>query len=292
MPYMFRKAENSDIIMLTALWEEVFLDDAEFIRGCIQSFAGIENVYVAQTKEKEIEAMMMAVPCYLNEKKGVYLYALATKKEARGKGIMSKLMDFAEKEYEKDGAVFSVLVPAEAGLIPFYEKRGYNDLIFLRYIVQDVFESSGMNNVYTQKIVSMDELYALRKKYGQTLFFTFGKESCKILDEDLKSEKVMVFEEEKSESYGVCIKHNDEILVPEIFAKDDASAQRLLGHMAKEMDAKKVHITLSQSSNIFYGQGKIHPFALAMWKNETEQNAYLRFAMEDIKVGFSQMMNS
>ncbi len=292
MSYMFRKAENSDIIMLTALWEEVFLDDSKFIIDCIKSFAGIENVYVAQTKEKEIEAMMMAVPCYLNEKKGAYLYALATKKEARGKGIMSGLMDFAKKDYEKDGAAFSVLVPAEAGLIPFYEKRGYNDLISLRYIMQDVFKSSDMFNIYTQKIVSMNELYALRKKYGQTSFFAFGKESCTVMDKDLKAEKVMVFEEEKSESYGVCIKHSDELLVPEIFAKDDASAQRLLGHMAKEMDAKKVHITLSQSSNLFYGQGKIHPFALAMWKNETEQITYLRFAMEDIKVGFSQMMNS
>ncbi len=292
MSYMFRKAEHNDIIILTALWEEVFLDSAEFVKDCIKSFAGIENVYVAQTEEKEIDAMMMAVPCYLNEKKGVYLYALATRKEARGRGVMSKLMDFAKKEYEKDGASFSVLVPAEPELIPFYEKRGYNSLICLRYISQDTFVTNDVSGVYTQKSISMDELYTLRKKYGQMSFFAFGKESCTVMDKDLNTEKVMVFEESEKESYGVCIKHNDELLVPEIFAKDDYSAQCLLGHMAKVMGAQKIHLTLAQNSNLFYGQGKNHPFALAMWQNESIQNAYLRFAMEDIKVGFLQMMDS
>lgn len=57
--------------------------------------------------------------------RGTYLCGLNTHPEFRGMGLMSELMLRAEKKAALEGFAFSFLLPANEGLIRFYEDRGY-----------------------------------------------------------------------------------------------------------------------------------------------------------------------
>ena len=56
---------------------------------------------------------------------GAYLYGIATDPEYQHRGISSRLISKMLETCKSNGADFSFLIPADEGLIPFYEKFGY-----------------------------------------------------------------------------------------------------------------------------------------------------------------------
>ena len=70
-------------------------------------------------------------------KKGFYVYGVATGKEYRGKGISTKLLEYAKGFVDEKKADFLVLVPRNEGLFEFYVKRGF----FRKYCVKtEIFD--------------------------------------------------------------------------------------------------------------------------------------------------------
>ena len=69
--------------------------------------------------------MLTMLPVSLNDKKGRYIYAVATGERFRRRGLSTMLLNYANKYIKESGEYFSVLVPAEENLFSFYEKRGY-----------------------------------------------------------------------------------------------------------------------------------------------------------------------
>lgn len=69
-------------------------------------------------------AMLFALPCSIYGDGGVfsavYIYAAATKAEYRGRGLMSSLIESLKAEGKP-----LFLVPANAGLVSFYQKLGF-----------------------------------------------------------------------------------------------------------------------------------------------------------------------
>jgi len=146
-------------------------------------------------KEEKVLGMLSMLPVTLNGKKGRYIYAVATDEKARGKGISTKLLEFANEFIKKSGEDFSVLVPAEKSLFTFYQKRGYTTLSCVR---KQCF--SGKNKdmevkkitaecyfekreaFFNKNLIKWDisELLYVEKMYGECFFELVGKNGTAI----------------------------------------------------------------------------------------------------------------
>lgn len=119
-----RTAAPSDLPAITALWGEAFGDGPDAVAFFFESFPDCRS-YVAE-EAGAITAMVHALPQTLSpDLPAAYLYAVATGKTHRGKGLCRELMAFAEADLASRGFRCCVLTPGEESLFRFYEKLGY-----------------------------------------------------------------------------------------------------------------------------------------------------------------------
>lgn len=113
---------------LKALWKACFGDEDGFINLFFEtefkktkSFAYIQN-------GRAVSALYL-LPITLKLKgelfEGYYLYAAATEKSQRGKGLMRLLIEGAQRYAEKEGKSFVALVPGEPSLYSYYSRFGF-----------------------------------------------------------------------------------------------------------------------------------------------------------------------
>ena len=121
---MFRPAVKSDLPGIIALWREAFGDSPEAVSYFFKSFPGCIS-YVADDGG-EVVSMVHALPQTLSpDIPAAYVYAVATLRSHRGKGLCRQLMAFAEDDLRKQGFACAVLTPGELGLFDYYEGLGY-----------------------------------------------------------------------------------------------------------------------------------------------------------------------
>ena len=121
---MLRTAIKSDLPAILALWGEAFGDSEASVRFFFETFPDCRT-YVAE-EDGEIAAMVHALPQVLSpDIPAAYVYAVATAKAHRGKGLCRALMAFAETDLKQRGFHCCVLTPGEPSLFRFYEKQGY-----------------------------------------------------------------------------------------------------------------------------------------------------------------------
>ncbi len=118
-----KKADNTDEKeQIKALWEETFGDSLEYVEDFYETFPISENAFVA-LDGKTVVGMVNSLDCKaeLNGKifHGKYIYALAVKKEYRGKKIAKKLLEVGESD------IFTMLIPERTELFAMYGHLGY-----------------------------------------------------------------------------------------------------------------------------------------------------------------------
>ena len=119
-----RASKPGDLPAITALWGEAFGDGPEAVSFFFESFPDCLS-FVAE-EQGEIAAMVHALPQTLSpDIPAAYIYAVATAKAHRGRGLCRQLMNFAETDLRRRGAACCVLTPGEPSLFRFYEKQGY-----------------------------------------------------------------------------------------------------------------------------------------------------------------------
>ena len=121
---MLRLATSSDLPGITALWQEAFGDSPAAVSEFFRSFPNCIS-YVAQ-EQGEIVSMVHALPQILSpDTPAAYIYAVATGKNQRGKGLCRNLMAFAEADLKSLGFACAMLTPGEPELFDFYRALGY-----------------------------------------------------------------------------------------------------------------------------------------------------------------------
>lgn len=123
---MFRAADFLDLPGISMLWQEAFGDSPECVSEFFTAFPGCRS-YVSE-EAGEIAAMVHALPQILradSDLPAAYIYAVATLKSHRGRGLCRNLMAFAEADLKKQGFRCAVLTPGEPSLFRFYEALGY-----------------------------------------------------------------------------------------------------------------------------------------------------------------------
>ena len=118
-------AEPEDITSLKSLWREAFGDSETFVDGFFKTAFSPSKCRTVKDKEGIVAALYI-FDCYVNKHKIAYIYAVATRKSHRGKGICRYLMNDTHGYLSSMGYAASVLVPGDKLLFGFYEKMGYS----------------------------------------------------------------------------------------------------------------------------------------------------------------------
>lgn len=114
----------ADIPGLRALWAEAFGDSDAFLDSFFATAFSPERCLCVAQDEKILCAAYW-IPVWLEEGEAAYVYALATAKAHRGKGLAHRICDQIHERLKKQGYLAAILVPGESGLGKFYEEMGY-----------------------------------------------------------------------------------------------------------------------------------------------------------------------
>lgn len=163
---MISFASKEDVPALMKLWKEAFSEEAfaRMFYDMIFNSGMCEEVKIivdrqennGKESEPEIISMLHYIPCsYENgavKCNGAYLYALATDKRYRCRGIMGEMIEYAKKLAVRQKAVFLYLLPAEDRLYGYYERFGF-DVVRNKKLPSGLFsETLQSGNIRLQKL--------------------------------------------------------------------------------------------------------------------------------------------
>lgn len=109
----------NDKNLIIPLWQEAFGDSEEDILFFLNNCKNMKCLGFFD--ENELSSMLFLVDCKLNGDKYKYIYAACTYENKRGRGDMSKLLDYCKSEFNK-----VCLIPADDKLVDFYFKRKFD----------------------------------------------------------------------------------------------------------------------------------------------------------------------
>jgi len=111
-------------LQLWQLWQEAFGDTEEFLEA-FRKTAFTPDRCRCVLESDRVAAALYWFDCTCRGKKLAYIYAVATAKIQRGKGLCAALMENTHAHLKAQGYSGAVLVPAEEGLQRYYSKFGY-----------------------------------------------------------------------------------------------------------------------------------------------------------------------
>lgn len=119
----------TDREQLLALYRVCFPeDDPSFWEWIFRRVYVPENTLVIRENDRILASLQM-IPCemHLGERHYTahYIYAASTLPEARGRGLMGRLLAQAEEEGRRRSQAFSVLITQEDSLLEYYARFGY-----------------------------------------------------------------------------------------------------------------------------------------------------------------------
>lgn len=120
---MIGYAKEEDFEKIICLWHRVFGDNKDVIRKYLDRF--YDRVLVYRNND-EILGISSLLPISVKNRLGYYVYAVATDEAHRGKGIASKMIEYAKGLCKKEE--FLILVPAKASLFEFYKRFGFYEI--------------------------------------------------------------------------------------------------------------------------------------------------------------------
>ncbi len=156
---MIRLSQIDDRKGITALWSEAFGDSAEAIEFFLDRRYLPENTLVAE--ENGVIASMLFLldgkvkigKDYLD---AYYLYAAATLKEFRGRGIMAQMLNQAALLANSRGVDLICLKPAEESLFTFYAHHGYKTVFKTKKATVKILETDSISADFQGNIDAFD----------------------------------------------------------------------------------------------------------------------------------------
>ncbi len=113
-----------DIPALWQLWKEAFGDADSFLNKFFSAGFSPDRCRCL-TADGQLAAALYWFDCTLKGKKVAYLYAVATAKQMRGKGLCRALVEDTHKHLKALGYAGAALVPGNEGLFSLYARFGY-----------------------------------------------------------------------------------------------------------------------------------------------------------------------
>lgn len=112
------------IRQLRWLWQEAFGDTEAFLNSFF-SLAFSPDRCRCVTEDGRVTAALYWFDCLCQGEKLAYLYAVATAKDCRGRGLCRSLLEDTHAHLKNKGYAGTILVPADDALRQMYGRMGY-----------------------------------------------------------------------------------------------------------------------------------------------------------------------
>ena len=270
---MYRLMQPSDWAEVLALWQAQRSDTEEFVRGTVERFAGVQNVYVAEEND-HIEAVALAVPVTLQGRPGSYLFGLC----GQGSLLLAGLVDTLCAQQKLRGAGFVVAVPASPEQSTLLQDKGFQKAFALRCLPREV-----ERNLWSQAefdSVTAKKLCELRAKYWPDTVQLPPEQMGEVL-RDLYSRGATIVSSEQG--YGIYFRREDTLYFVEMMAENDRAAEVLMeAAREKEVIVEKAVITVGAAQNLFLGEGTRQEYGLIRFEGEPfdVSESYMRLMMD------------
>lgn len=144
---------------LRRLWQEAFGDSEETLDAFFATGFSEDRFHYILDKGVPVSALYW-FDCCLGGYKLAYLYAVATAKSHRGRGLARRLIEETHSILKAQGYAGAILVPGTAELFGYYEKMGYRKVTQIREFTC----GQGQTSVLLREI-DAKEYADLRKQY-------------------------------------------------------------------------------------------------------------------------------
>jgi len=151
--------KNSHAPALRALFADAFGDSERFLDLFFSIGFSPSRARVALEGD-ELLASLYWFDCECDGRRVAYVYAIATARAHRGRGICRALMTDAHRHLAHLGYSTAMLVPAEPSLFDFYSKLGYRKACGLEEI-----EAVASESPLPLREISAEEYASVRRRY-------------------------------------------------------------------------------------------------------------------------------
>ena len=143
--------ELNDENLIIPLWQEAFGDSKEDISFFLNNCKNMKCL--GYFDEKMLSSMLFLIDCKISGDEYKYIYAACTYKNKRGRGDMSKLLDYCKSNFNK-----VCLIPADDKLVDFYFEREFN----IKFELNDIqFDESKEIKEYLFEGCSLEKPFVL-----------------------------------------------------------------------------------------------------------------------------------
>lgn len=247
-------AQKDDIEKIKQLWVEIFGDSMQFA-SFAANLCSPDGIYLVKENE-DIAAMVIAgVDLFAYNKKGFYIYGLATAPQYRRKGYAKQLVEYVCKDKFSSGYEFCITQPAEDSLFEFYKKLGFDTTTYLRKgtveIKRNLWATASFDTATASRFKEM------RSKFSEDEVVHFSAKGYEKFAEYVYSEGGSTAE--TKDAYCLYFEQEDKIIVRDLFANSTPHAVILLQAIRERTGKEIADIQLSQNSTLFIGEGKLYP---------------------------------
>lgn len=148
---MLRLSTLSDIRELKSLYNECFPGETDF---CNRYFENVfpnckAIIYSDASGNIKAAADIIYAEISINGEvlKGMYLYAVSTRKDMRGRGLASEIMNFAEETARLGGVDIMFLITENDSLFDFYKRFGFEKRLLCSDITAEVSNTAAHGEV-------------------------------------------------------------------------------------------------------------------------------------------------
>jgi len=221
-------AKKDDIEKIKQLWIQIFGDSVQFA-DFAANLCTPDGIYLVKEND-EIAAMVVAgVELFAYNKKGFYIYGLATVPQYRGKGYAKQLVECVCQQKFNEGYTFCVTQPAEESLFEFYKNLGFDTTTYLRKgtveIKRNLWATADFDTATASRFKDM------RSRFSEDEVVHFSPKGYEKFAEYIYSEGGSTAETKNA--YCLYFVKKDRIVVRDLFANSTQHAVILLQAMGK-----------------------------------------------------------
>ena len=164
----YRKITPDDLPAVRRLWTEAFEETEE------QSAPFLCTVFPLCTgwcseEDGQLAAMAFSVPAQAVQGEKTwpvrYVYAVATAEAFRGRGAATGVMQALEQDAREQGAAALLLLPAEPGLFPFYDRMGFRVWSWASEVSVGALTGEDVRRLTPEEYLRIRESYAPEETY-------------------------------------------------------------------------------------------------------------------------------
>ena len=165
---MIKQSEKSMVPKLKELWTECFPKDKQCLIDLFfeKRFSAKNTLIYLQ--DGDVAAALYLLPAHIVTKSSLedmlYVYAVGTFKQYRGRGFVTELLEEARKTASKRGVKYLTLAPVGKYLFEFYGKRGYRTAFYADKLDMSRSEAEAASVPCKSRPISDDRILFIRNR--------------------------------------------------------------------------------------------------------------------------------